>query len=196
MPWHSSRFCRPAGIIAGTAALLLPVACGTSSPQPTADTLTPPAPSPTTTASTGAGGGRCTADDVRLELGQGDAGAGSRYRPLRITNVSGTPCTVHGFPAVSYVTGANGQQVGGAAVPEGDEGAPVRLDTGETAAATIQFVNVHNYDPAQCRPTPVGGLRIDLPRGTASTFLPAPGTGCASTDIPGHQLSVKSVHPA
>ncbi|MEU0529013.1 DUF4232 domain-containing protein [Amycolatopsis tolypomycina] len=143
-----------------------------------------------------AGDDNCTANDVRLELGQGDAGAGSRYRPLRITNVSGTPCTVRGFPGVSYVAGDDEHQVGGAAVHEGDDGAPVRLATGETAAATIQLVNVHNYDPAQCRPTPVRGLRVYLPQGTASKFVPDPGTGCASTDIPGHQLSVKSVHPA
>ncbi|MDX3191784.1 DUF4232 domain-containing protein [Streptomyces sp. MN03-5084-2B] len=153
------------------------------------------ASAPATTASGSAGGGPCTADDVRLELGQGDAGAGSRYRPLRITNVSGTPCTVQGFPGVSYVTAEGGHEVGEAAVPEGDKGAPVRLGTGETAAATIQFVNIHNYDPAQCRPTPVQGLRIHLSQGTAAKFLTAPGTGCASTDIPGHQLSVKSIHP-
>jgi hypothetical protein len=85
-------------------------------------------------------------------------------------------------------------QVGKDAFREGTKGTAVKLDPGQTAAADIQFVNVRNYDPGTCQPTAVKGLRIYLPQETASNFVPAEGTGCASTKIPGNQLSVKTVH--
>ncbi|MCR6490656.1 DUF4232 domain-containing protein [Amycolatopsis sp. OK19-0408] len=192
--------------------VLMVSACGGGSPTPAASSSAPsPAePTPLATATTASssssqptpsrtatetGTGLCKAGDVALSLGQGDAAAGSVYRPLLIRNVSARPCVMQGFPGVSYVAGDDGHQVGEAAFREGAKGAPVTLAPGATAAADIQFVNVHNYDPAACRPTPVRGLRIYLPQETASNFVPAPGTGCAGTAVPDHQLSVKAVRP-
>ncbi|MFI5593909.1 DUF4232 domain-containing protein [Amycolatopsis sp. NPDC051758] len=128
-------------------------------------------------------------------MSRGAAAAGSVYRMLMITNIRAEPCTIQGFPGVSYVVGDDGHQVGEAAYRQGTKGDVVRLNTGQTAGADIQFVNVHNYDAAACRPTPVRGLRIYLPQETASNFVPMDGTGCASTDIPGNQLSVRTVYP-
>ncbi|MEQ0561461.1 DUF4232 domain-containing protein [Amycolatopsis sp. NEAU-NG30] len=206
-----SRFFPVAAASAGVLAL---AACGGGGSTPAASTSTPSTTaSPTTTTATTvasastaapatqataqpAGNGLCKAGDVKLALGQGDAGAGSVYRPLLITNTSAKPCTVQGFPGVSYVAGSDGHQVGKDAFREGTKGNAVKLNPGQTAAADIQFVNVHNFDPAVCQPTPVKGLRIYLPQETASNFVPADGTGCASTKIPGNQLAVKTVHPA
>ncbi|MFI5593150.1 DUF4232 domain-containing protein [Amycolatopsis sp. NPDC051758] len=156
----------------------------TSAPAPAGATPTAPAPT-----------GLCTSGDVKLALSTGGAAAGSVYRMLMITNIRAEPCTIQGFPGVSYVAGDDGHQVGGAAYRQGTKGDVVRLNTGQTAAADIQFVNVHNYDAAACLPTPVRGLRIYLPQETASNFVPMDGTGCASTDIPGNQLSVRAVYP-
>ncbi|MDX3194552.1 DUF4232 domain-containing protein [Streptomyces sp. MN03-5084-2B] len=161
----------------------------TATSSPTATPAAPPAAEP-------ADNGLCKAGDVKLSLGQGDSGAGSTYRPLLITNSSGKPCTIQGFPGVSYVAGADGHQVGKDAFREGTKGNAVKLNPGQTAAADIQFVNVRNFDPGTCQPTPVKGLRIYLPQETASNFVPSDGTGCASTKIPGNQLAVKTVHPA
>ena len=111
-------------------------------------------------------------------------------------NVSAKPCLIQGFPGVSYVAGDDGHQVGKDAFREGTKGNAVKLDPGQTAAADIQFVNVHNFDPGTCQPTAVKGLRIYLPQETASNFVPSEGTGCAGTKIPGNQLAVKTVHPA
>jgi hypothetical protein len=138
----------------------------------------------------------CKAADVSLSLGQGDAGAGSSYRPLDIKNTSGKPCTIQGFPGISYVGGENGQQVGPAASRSGEKGAAIKLNPGQSAAADIQFVNVQNFDPATCKPTPVKGLRVYLPQETASKFLADPSTGCTAATLPGDQLSVKTVHRA
>jgi hypothetical protein len=157
------------------------VAAGTLS-----TTAAPPAPP--------AGNGDCKAGDISLSLGRGDAAAGTAYRPLVMTNTSGTKCTIQGFPGISYVAGADGHQVGKDAFRDGTKGSPVVLNKGESASADIGFVNVQNYDPATCQPTAVKGLRVYLPQETASKFIDAPGTGCASDKIPGNQLTVKTAH--
>ena len=201
--------------IAASAGVLALSACGSggttnaassSTPSttasPTSTTVTSTAPSATSTTAAAppvaqpADNGLCKAGDVTLSLGQGDAGAGSVYRPLLIKNTSSKPCEIQGFPGVSYVAGNDGHQVGKDAFREGTKGNAVKLDPGQTAAADIQFVNVRNFDPATCQPTAVKGLRIYLPQETASKFVPTDGTACASTKIPGNQLSVKTVHPA
>ncbi|MFF1608617.1 DUF4232 domain-containing protein [Amycolatopsis sp. NPDC058278] len=161
----------------------------TAPPSPTSAPAEPPAAQP-------ADNGLCKSGDVKLSLGPGDSGAGSTFRPLLIRNSSAKPCTIQGFPGVSYVAGADGHQVGKDAFRDGTKGNAVKLNPGQTAAADIQFVNVRNYDPGTCQPTPVKGLRIYLPQETASNFVPDDGTGCASTKIPGNQLAVKTVHPA
>ncbi|RSD24472.1 DUF4232 domain-containing protein [Amycolatopsis eburnea] len=175
-----------------------------TSASPTSTTVTTATSSPSSSSTPAAppqvaqpaDNGLCKAGDVKLALGQGDAGAGSVYRPLRITNSSSKPCSIQGFPGVSYVAGADGHQVGKDAFREGTKGNAVKLNPGQTAVADIQFVNVRNFDPGTCQPTAVKGLRIYLPQETASNFVPSEGTGCASTKIPGNQLAVKTVHPA
>ena len=90
------------------------------------------------------------------------------------------------------MAGDDGHQVGPAAFREGTKGAAVSLGPGETAFATVGFVQVHNFDPAVCKPTAVRGLRIYPPHETASLFLAMDGIGCAGTP-PGNQLTVKTV---
>ncbi|GAA1213614.1 DUF4232 domain-containing protein [Prauserella alba] len=139
-------------------------------------------------------GDTCLAADLELSLGRGQGTAGTHYRPLRFTNVSDSPCVIHGFPGVSYVAGDDGHQVGAAAHRTGNKGAPVTLQPGRTAHADVGFVQVRNYDPAECKPTPVRGLRVYPPHETNSMFVKAPGTGCA--EFPGgQQLTVATVQP-
>jgi hypothetical protein len=202
-------------VVAASAGVLALSACGGGGATPAASSSTPsssgtPASTTVTTATSSpsssapassavaapAGNGLCKAGDVKLSLGQGDAGAGSVYRPLVITNSSAKPCEIQGFPGVSYVAGTDGHQVGKDAFREGTKGNAVKLNPGQSAAADIQFVNVRNFDSGTCQPTEVKGLRIYLPQETASNFVPAEGTGCASTKIPGNQLAVKTVHPS
>src|SRR3954468_22814566 len=92
-------------VVAASAGVLALSACGgggttnaasssTPSTTPTATTTVSTATSsPTSTPSTTpaaqpADNGLCKSGDVKLSLGQGDAGAGSMYRPLLITNSS------------------------------------------------------------------------------------------------------------
>lgn len=176
---------------------------GTSSPRTTQPTT---APSTSTASSTStataaptnenlANPGQCTADDLKVTLGKGGAAAGSYYAPLRFTNTSSSPCVIGGYPGVSYVAGQDAHQVGAPAERVGKQWQPVTLAPREVAHATVRFLQVHNYEEAACQPTPVRALRVYVPGETAWTLVPHSGTGCASTDIPGEQLTVKPVVP-
>ncbi|WP_409489343.1 DUF4232 domain-containing protein [Amycolatopsis sp. cmx-11-12] len=202
------------GLIAGTAGLLLLTACGSeTAPAAQSSSTTPsssaaetsaapsasssPAPAPAPQPAQGSdpapkNDGLCKAGDVKLSVANGDAAAGTVYRKLVITNSSGHACTIQGFPGVSYVTGADGHQVGEAAFRDGVKGGPVKLNNGESASADMGFVNVRNYDEAACKPTETRGLRVYLPQETASNFVAVQGLGCAGK-IPGNQLTVKTV---
>ncbi|MFC9252320.1 DUF4232 domain-containing protein [Amycolatopsis thailandensis] len=202
------------GLVAGTAGLLLLSACGSQSTPVAQNSSMPPSSSaPETSAAPSASSsspaptsqpaeapppasksdGLCKAGDVKLSVAGGDGAAGTVYRTLVITNTSGHQCTIQGFPGVSYVTGADGHQVGEAAFRTGDKGGPVQLNNGESASTDIGFVNVRNYDEAACKPTETRGLRVYLPQETASNFVAVQGLGCAGK-VPGNQLTVKTVH--
>lgn len=134
----------------------------------------------------------CKVADLRLSIGGGDAAAGTVYRDLRFTNKGSRTCTIQGFPGVSYVAGADGHQVGPAAYRDGTKGAPISLKPGMTVFAPVGFVQVGNYDPAQCHPVSVRGLRVYPPHEYDSMYVPAQGTGCAATP-PGNQLTVQTI---
>lgn len=143
---------------------------------------------------TAAGLPHCTTGELSASLGEGDAAAGSRYRPLIFTNTGSDPCELRGFPGVSYVAGADGHQVGPAAAMSGERGGQVPITPGGRAQAQLQLVNVQNYDPADCHPAPIRGLRVYPPGDTASLFVPMDGEGCGTTP-PGNQLSIQTITP-
>jgi hypothetical protein len=139
--------------------------------------------------------GLCTSGDLKLSLGRGDAGAGTVWRPLQFTNKSSSSCVIQGFPGVSYVAGDDGHQVGAAAYRDGTKGAPVTLPPGSTAYAAVGFTQVGNYDPADCKPTKVRGLRVYPPQETHSMYLANSGTGCANSDVADYHLKVQTIRP-
>jgi len=160
--------------------------------QPGAQTGPVPAAPSTPAGGTDGNPDRCTTAELAGSLGAGDAGAGSVYQALVLTNTGKRTCELRGFPGVSYVAGDDGHQVGPAADMSGPRGGEVRMSPGGTAVAQLQLVNVQNFDADVCKPTPVRGLRIYPPGDTASLFVPREGTGCAGTP-PGPQLSVQTV---
>lgn len=208
-----SKMIRFGGLVTGAAGILLLSACGSGTPPASqgssvlassasselaASSVSPSAPAPAPAQpvpnpAAKSADGPCKAGDVKLSLGKGDAAAGTVYRKLIITNVSGHQCTIQGFPGVSYVTGADGHQVGEAAFRDGVKGELVLLNNGESASADMGFVNVRNYDEQICKPTETRGLRVYLPQETTANFLAFPGLGCAGK-IPGNQLTIKTVH--
>ncbi|MBW0103851.1 DUF4232 domain-containing protein, partial [Pseudonocardia sp. KRD291] len=109
------------------------------------------------------------------------------------TNVGSRTCSLRGFPGVSYVGGDGGAQVGPSAVMSGPRGGDIRLGVGGSAGAPMKLANVVNFDPGECRPVPVRGLRVYPPGDTASLFVPREGRGCSATPSGGDQLSGRTL---
>lgn len=168
---------------------------------PAAATTDPASAAPTVDPQPTSGSGgvpRCVTGDLKGSLGSGDAGAGSVFVPLILTNTTSRTCELVGYPGVSYVTGDDGHQVGPAAAMDGPRNPQVNLPAGKSAVAQVRLVNVANFDAGVCRPIAVRGLRVYPPGDTASLFVPFTTDqqmGCQGTP-PGPQLSVQSVKPA
>lgn len=213
------RFTRAALVVGSAAVLLVMAGCsepGSQAANPEVPTIdsssqvppssapvqTPPSSSasqaPPTSSSTAPpenqNSGECQTTDLKPALGTGDGATGTLYRPLQFTNVGGRTCVIQGYPGVSYVAGDDGHQVGPAAFRTGTKGPPITLEPGMSAFADVGFVQVGNFEPAECQPTPVTGIRVYPPHEYDSMFVPAPGTGCAIAP-PSNQLTVGTVQP-
>lgn len=198
------RWRTPARLAAAGLFLVLAAGCssgGTSgtptnspSPGPTATETTSATAAPTQSPTQTSGGGTpmCTTEHLQISLGPSEGAAGSVYTTVIFRNTGSVTCHLGGFPGVSYVAGSDNHQVGAAAEMSGERGADVQLAPGGTAGAALQMVNVANYDPAACQPTPVSGVRVYPPGNTGSQVVPLETTGCAGSP-PGNQLTVQAM---
>jgi hypothetical protein len=196
--------------LTGALAAVALVGCGESggtNAQPVSSSVTPPSSQPDTSGQTSSNppqgnqppqstpdNGLCKSADLDISLGRSDGAAGTVYQSLVFKNVSDHQCTIQGFPGVSYVGGADGHQIGAAAVRNGTKGSAIKLAKGQSASADVGFVNVGNFEPSTCQPQPARGIRVYPPQETVSKFLDIPNaTACANDKIPGDQLTVKTV---
>jgi len=195
-----------AALLAGTA--LLATACGPSAspaPAPTVTktvTVTPapaspgptggtPQPSPTGTGSPGAEA--CPTSGLHVSAGNGNGAAGSVYYPIVFTNSSSSPCTLFGFPGVSFVTAPNGSQIGDAATRQSDKPVQtVTLAPGDVAHATLQVVQALNFPAAKCQPVTAHFLKIYPPNQTEAVVISFTAKACAAT---GQGVTVLNVAP-
>jgi hypothetical protein len=118
--------------------------------------------------------------DVWLDT-QGNGAAGTIYYTLEFTNLSGSTCTLFGYPGVSAVT-LSGAQLGNAAFRD-HSFTPhvVTLANGATATAIVGITQVSLFPPAQCQPVTAAGLRVYPPGQTASKIVPFPFGACSKT---------------
>jgi len=97
---------------------------------------------------------------------------------LQLRNIGSSACTLYGYPGVSWVAGADGHQVGAAAVrqadPAGSAEKTVTLAPGALASAPLDIVDAAVFSPSQCKPVPVRGLRVYPPGEKAALFLSLP----------------------
>jgi hypothetical protein len=179
------------------AAGLLAAGCAASSTSTAASASSPPGASgagttATSAASAATSGGAsssggagstgtpaCTTADLQVSLG-GGAGAGmsQNHIGLQLRNVGSSSCTVYGYPGVSWVAGADGNQVGAAAarqsVDSGSAEKTVTLAVGAVASAQLDIVDAAVLPKSECKPVPVRGLRVYPPGEKAALFLSLP----------------------
>jgi Protein of unknown function (DUF4232) len=121
---------------------------------------------------------RCAASGLRISLAADTSPASglrlevTRYA-LDFTNVSGTACTLGGYPAVAAYRGS-GVQVGNAATADTTEIAHrVLLAPGATAraAVTASVARSGSASASGCRPVVAAGLRIVPPGQTGARYI-------------------------
>lgn len=143
------------------------------------------APAPSGASGTGTGAPLCQSEQLELGTSGPNAGAGSIFVTLDLTNVSGETCALVGYPGVSLVGGDDGEQIGSPAERVADrESVRVELAPGETAGADLRVGRAENYSESDCSPQAARGLRVYPPEERDALFLPLEGlTGCANEDI-------------
>jgi Protein of unknown function (DUF4232) len=146
---------------------------------------TSPATAP---ASTPAGPGPCQGTALKVALGPSNAGAGTAVMPIQFTNISSTPCTLYGFPGVSFTGETYAVQVGPAATR--NLASPKQLVTlapGAVASAQVKILNAQSYPPGACGLTTASGILVYPPNLTTSVGLPYNGFTCV------HKYKIMSV---
>ncbi len=174
----------------------------TAQPTPASPAPTPSAPasSPSTASASGSGTPSCATSALSgtVDLTASSGAAGSTYYPLDLTNISGSTCSLEGYPGVSFVTEPSGAQIGDPA-RRNPVTAPVTvtLDAGQVAHATLQVAEAGNYDASACRPVVAHDLRVYPPGQTTALVVPFTTSAC-SAPLPasiGGQLGITVMQP-
>jgi Protein of unknown function (DUF4232) len=173
--------CASAGNSAGgQAASTTPAQRASSSPA------TPATASATPTATPSAAACATTELTGTVVSSQGGAAAGSTYYPLNLTNNSKHPCSLFGYPGVSFVTGPSGSQIGrpatrNPAVPS----ATVVLPPGQSAHVTLQVVDALNYSKSACQPVKAHWIKVFPPGQFSALYVKFTALTC-SAKLPGN----------
>jgi Protein of unknown function (DUF4232) len=134
---------------------------------------------------------RCAVSGLRISVGAGARVTRviTRY-PLDFTNVSGTTCTLAGYPGVAAYAGDD-VQVGAAAGHDLSVAARrIVLAPGQTAHASVDA----SVTAARCGPVRAAGLRVVAPGQTAARYVRRPMTACAARALRGQDyLRVRPV---
>jgi uncharacterized protein DUF4232 len=117
--------------------------------------------------------------DVWLDT-QGSGAAGHTYYNLEFTNLSGSSCTLYGYPGVSGVT-LGGTQLGAAAIRVGGTPHTVTLANGATAFAFLGITDAGVISPPLCHEATAAGLRVYPPSQTQSRTAPFPFQACSKS---------------
>ena len=139
----------------------------------------------------------CATSGLDVWLNTNGTGAtGHVIYQLNFTNLSGSTCTLFGYPGVSALYGKNDKQLGRAAAREpGWKSKTVTIPAGGTAHAYLFWAEVLNFTPSQCRPATASLLRVYPPnrKSSAVTFFSL--QGCQNTKPLFQYLFVSTVQP-
>lgn len=167
-----------------------------ANPSGTPATSAPASASPSATAAARA----CMSSglSVTVDVKQGSAAAGSAYYPIDFTNTGGAPCTLLGYPGVSFVTGKSGGNSAALGAPatrnSGAPAATVTLATGGDAHAVLQVVDAGNYSASACHPVTAHWLRVYPPGQAGAVYAPFTAQVC-SARLPANLGSALAVYP-
>lgn len=155
---------------------------------PAPATVATTAPAPSSSPAAGSGPGPCPTSGLRARIGLTQGAAGSAYAVIDFTNVSGSACTMYGYPGVSFVSGRRSGIVVGA--PAGRTSPPsarlVTLAPGGVASSLLRITDAGAYPPARCHAVSVSWMQIFPPDQTAALHLFYATTVCAKPVVTVH----------
>ncbi|HEX4788297.1 MAG TPA: DUF4232 domain-containing protein [Actinospica sp.] len=177
-------------------------ATGTTASAGTAST-TGAGTSTTATGATGGGSGSgsgagtslstCQAAQLSGSIGSSQGTAGSVYVDVVFKNTGSRPCTLAGYPGVSFGAGSPVHQVGQPADRNTQVSpATVTLLPNGHAYAVLQVGDAGNYPASTCDPTPTTSLQVYPPNNTGRISVAYSSTGCRGDVV---TLHVEAVQP-
>ena len=119
--------------------------------------------------------------------------AGSIYVNIVFKNLNNKPCTMDGYPGVSFGAGTPVQQVGQPAARDPRTSPTlVTLQPGGYAYAILQIGDAGNWPPTTCQPTSTTYLQVYPPNTSNLLYVAYDSTGCKGNIV---TLHVQAVQP-
>ncbi|MCT1615602.1 DUF4232 domain-containing protein [Kocuria marina] len=132
-------------------------------------------------------GGTCSAGQLAGSLTPQQGAAGSVIASLTLINNGSAPCTLSGYPGVSFVD-ANGAPVGAPASRDASGAGTVTLQPGESASAGVRITQPGVIGQV-CNPHQAAGVRVYPPGSYESLVVAYSGQACGNPKV--SQLQVK-----
>ena len=129
----------------------------------------------------------CDASRLRGTAAPSQGAAGHTVATLTLTHTGSAPCTLDGYPGVSFVD-AGGAMVGAPASRQGGGTAPVTLRPGASASTTVSITRPGVIGQV-CNPQDITGLRVYPPGSHESLVVSYAGQACGNPKV--SQLQVK-----
>ncbi len=133
----------------------------------------------------------CSVRYLNASIGMSQGAAGSAYLNIVFKNLDTRPCTLDGYPGVSFGAGKPVSQVGQPA--SRDAIVPPRVVTlkpGGSAYAVLRVVNAENYPAADCNPVSTTYLQIYPPNTSNLLYVPYDSKACTKKVV---TLAVQAV---
>lgn len=141
----------------------VPPVSHSASPTPTQSTVTAkPTNTVTSTVTPTQTASPCLTSNLSLSVGQSQGAAGTFFSPVLLTNVGSHPCTLFGYPGVSFVD-SSGAQLGLPASHDKGKARTVLLSPQGTAGALLRQPDPGVYPPSRCQPATSAKLKVYPP---------------------------------
>jgi Protein of unknown function (DUF4232) len=141
----------------------------------------------------------CTSAGLRVAAGYSQGATQHAIYDLSFTNVSGTACTLRGYPGVSLVTAGNasGHPIGSPRpliMPiSGRSASTVSLAPGQHALALLGIAETVMFTGVRCDPVTAHWLKVFPPHTSRAVYVPITALTCSSS--PDQVLQISSVYP-
>ncbi|HTJ68501.1 MAG TPA: DUF4232 domain-containing protein [Actinospica sp.] len=135
----------------------------------------------------------CTARYLNGTVSGEQGTAGSIYVDIVFKNLNNKPCTMYGYPGVSFGAGTPVQQVGQPA-GRNPQVSPklITLQPGGHAYAVLQIGDAGNWPSTTCQPTPTTYLQVYPPNTSNLLYVAYNSTGCKGNVVTLHVEAVQA----